>query len=119
MIHFVQALEIFGQEQFLEVGKQSSKPHLIWHGVKLHQPDWTDGSHAIAFSLCHPSAEEHLYVVFNAYWKPLRFELPLLKLGCHWHQIYQNSYRVAPRSSIVLMEKKGILPIPNFSLDRD
>ncbi len=139
LIHFTQELNIFGQEKFLEVGKISSfKPYLLWHGIRLNKPDWSEDSHSIAFSLCHPTCEEHLYVVFNAYWKPLRFELPLLKLGSHWHRIvdtslpaphdftvlndankiYQNSYRVAPRSSIVLMEKKGIIPIPNFSLGR-
>ena len=137
LIQFTRELDIFGQERFLEVGKRNiSKPYLIWHGIRLNKPDWSEGSHSIAFSLCHPTSEEHLYVVFNSYWKPLRFELPLLRLGSHWHRIvdtslpaphdfsdlhddnkiYQNSYRVAPRSSIVLMEKKGIIPIPNFSM---
>ena len=139
LIHFVQGLEIFCQERFLEVGKRSFKPHLIWHGTRLYKPDWREDSHSLAFSLSHPAKEEHLYVVLNAYWKPLRFELPPLRRGNHWHRIidtalpaphdfsdftratkiYQNNYRVAPRSSIVLMEKKGIIPIPNFSLDRD
>ena len=47
-----------------------------WHGVKLHQPDWSDGSHSIAFSA--ELAREGLaaFAIFNAYWQPLEFELP-------------------------------------------
>ena len=138
LIRFNQGLEIFSQEKFLKVSRKSPKPHLTWHGTKLHKPDWEENSHAIAFSLSYPAEEEHLYVVFNAYWKPLKFQLPTLELGSQWHRIidthlpapddftvlneaariYENSYKVAPRSSIVLMKKKGILPIPRFSLSK-
>ncbi|MEM8831748.1 MAG: glycogen debranching protein GlgX [Cyanobacteria bacterium P01_G01_bin.19] len=137
IIHFIEGLEIFCQERFLKVSRKSDRPHLTWHGIKLHKPDWKENSHSIAFSLSYPAMEERLYVVFNAYWKPLKFQLPLLELGNHWHRIvdtslpspedfndlteaprvYTNSYQVAPRSSIILMEKKGILPIPNFRLE--
>ena len=136
LINLVHKLEIFCQEEFLKVSLKSSQPHLTWHGTKLYKPNWTEDSHYIAFSLSYPAEEEHLYVVFNAYWKPLKFQLPPLDLGSHWHRIvdtalpapddfaelktaeriYDNSYKVAPRSSIILMEKRGILPIPNFHL---
>ena len=136
LIHFIQGLEIFNQESFLKVSLKSSQPHLTWHGTKLYKPDWEEDSHSIAFTLSYPAVEEQLYVVFNAYWKPLQFQLPPLELGSHWHRIidtslnspedfteptaapkvYENCYRVAPRSSIVLIKKKGILPIPSFTL---
>lgn len=136
LISFNQKLEIFSQEKFLKVSRKSAHPHLTWHGIKLNKPDWEAGSHSIAFSLHYPAVEEHLYVVFNAYWKPLKFQLPLLELGSQWHRIidtsmaapndfvelneaeriYENNYKVAPRSSIILMKKKGILPIPSFRL---
>jgi len=47
-----------------------------WHGVRLHQPDWSPRSHSLAFSA--NLAEENLsfYIIFNAYWEPLEFELP-------------------------------------------
>jgi glycogen operon protein len=137
LIEFTKELEIFSEEQFLQVDRVSSEPHIIWHGQRLKQPDWSEDSHSLAFSLHHPRCEEHLYVVFNAYWKPQEFELPTLKLGNSWHRIidtalpspddfsppmkakkiYDDSYLVAPRSSIVLMDRGGILPIPRFSMD--
>ena len=47
-----------------------------WHGVKLNQPDWGDGSHSVALS--GELREEGLtfYLILNAYWEPLEFELP-------------------------------------------
>ncbi|MDJ0743745.1 MAG: glycogen debranching protein GlgX [Xenococcaceae cyanobacterium MO_167.B27] len=128
LIHFIQGLEIFRQEQFLEVSYASPEPHLIWHGVYLGQPDWSEYSHSLAFSLCHPAEGEHLHIMLNTYWEPLKFELPPLKPGNHWHRIVdtalsapddfsdletavktdQNNYLVAPRSSVVLMEKSRI-----------
>ena len=50
--------------------------NLAWHGVKLNQPDWSESSHSIAFTV---EVGELLFHVFlNAYWEPLDFELPRL-----------------------------------------
>ncbi|HEX4797195.1 MAG TPA: glycogen debranching protein GlgX [Humisphaera sp.] len=48
-----------------------------WHGVKLDQPDWDDGSHSIAFHAELRSEKLLIHLMFNAYWEPLDFELPL------------------------------------------
>src|SRR6476619_2641392 len=52
--------------------------NLVWHGVKLNQPDWGENSHSIAFTV--EIREERLlfHVILNAYWQPLDFELPRL-----------------------------------------
>jgi glycogen operon protein len=47
-----------------------------WHGIKLNQPDWSDHSHAIAFSAELGSERLLVYFIFNAYWESLNFELP-------------------------------------------
>ncbi|HQZ64781.1 MAG TPA: glycogen debranching protein GlgX [Planctomycetaceae bacterium] len=49
-----------------------------WHGVKLNQPDWSDASHALAHTAETLNGEFLIHVIFNAFWKPLDFELPLL-----------------------------------------
>jgi glycogen operon protein len=48
-----------------------------WHGVKLGRPDWGDHSHSLALA-ADLRKEEGLdvYVILNAYWEPLLFELP-------------------------------------------
>jgi glycogen operon protein len=52
--------------------------NLSWHGVKLNQPDWGKASHSIAFTVEIPGEKLLFYVILNAYWQPLDFELPRL-----------------------------------------
>jgi glycogen operon protein len=47
-----------------------------WHGVKVRQPDWGDHSHSLALSAELREDKLEVYVVLNAYWEPLEFELP-------------------------------------------
>lgn len=123
LIAFTQALALFRQERILKVGYDSSRPYITWHGLQLGQPDWGEDSHSIAFSLCHPQANEHLHVMLNSYWKPLTFHLPPLDCGQHWHQVIDTArpspedifgsggaqlissgtYQVRDRASVVLV----------------
>ena len=125
LINFTGKLALFHQECLLDVTYASYNPHLIWHGVKLGQPDWSNESHSLAFSLRHPAAEEHLHIMFNAYWQDLEFELPIIGHGERWHRIIDTSvplpdafcelakatpveahtYKLEARSSVVLMVK--------------
>jgi isoamylase len=61
--------------QFLRQAK------LTWHGVRLHQPDWSDTSHSLAFSAELGKEGLLFYAILNAYWEPLEFELPPLGGG--------------------------------------
>ena len=45
-----------------------------WHGVKLHQPDWSDHSHSLAFTV--QGREVQFHIIFNAYREALEFDLP-------------------------------------------
>jgi isoamylase len=47
-----------------------------WHGVKLGQPDWSEHSHSIAVSAELRKERLVFYLILNAYWEPLYFELP-------------------------------------------
>ncbi len=49
---------------------------ITWHGIRLNQPDWSHTSHTLAFTTRLPGDEDWLHVMLNAYWEPLRFELP-------------------------------------------
>jgi isoamylase len=49
---------------------------MAWHGVKHLQPDWTPHSHSLAFGAEMRREGLELYVIMNAYWEPLCFELP-------------------------------------------
>lgn len=95
-----------------------------WHGIKLHQPDWSPHSHSIALTveLLEPNMLCHL--ILNAYWEPLEFELPPVRHGAAniWYRwidtalespqdivpwevapsISSHTYRAEARSVVVL-----------------
>jgi glycogen operon protein len=47
-----------------------------WHGVKVGQPDWGEHSHSLAFEAVLQNEGLRFYLILNAYWEPLEFELP-------------------------------------------
>src|SRR5271165_5177203 len=52
-----------------------------WHGVKLHQPDWGEHSHSVALHGELRKEGLFFYLIFNAYWEPLEFQLPAQRHG--------------------------------------
>jgi len=96
-----------------------------WHGVKLRQPDWGDQSHSLAFEAELREEGLRFYLILNAYWEPLEFELPASGEGgagawrrwidtalasphdvVPWQTscpVVGNSYRTAARSVVVLL----------------
>ncbi len=100
-----------------------------WHGVKLNQPDWSPGSHSLAIGGELKNERVLAHIIFNAYWEPLDFELPILKNGtenwsrwidtaldppheiCEWNAekpILEATYRVGARSVVVLIAGEGV-----------
>jgi glycogen operon protein len=95
-----------------------------WHGVKLDQPDWSDHSHSLALSAEIRQEGLLVYLILNAYWESLGFELPLLQNGANkkwrrWIDTYLDTpedivewkaapavgghvYTAGPRSVVVL-----------------
>lgn len=122
MIRFTQTHAIFREEKFW-VLPNGNEAHITWHGPHLNQPDWSDNSHTIAFTLNHPPSGDRLHIMYNAYWRPINFELPPLGQKEHWRRIVDTSlpspdnfcvlreapivqnglYQVLDRSSVILM----------------
>jgi glycogen operon protein len=50
--------------------------YIEWHGIRLNQPDWSPDSHSIAITAWSLSKRIVFYMMMNAYWEPLEFELP-------------------------------------------
>jgi glycogen operon protein len=61
-----------------------------WHGVKFGQPDWSVNSHSVALLVALRDRSLVLYLILNAYWEPLEFELPSGD-GCQWHRWIDTS----------------------------
>lgn len=52
-----------------------------WHGVISEQPDWSDNSHSVAFKMKLQGSGMTVFLILNAYWEPLDFNLPALEVG--------------------------------------
>lgn len=50
-----------------------------WHGVQAFKPDWGECSHSLAFEAEIKAERLKVYLVMNAFWDPLQFELPHLE----------------------------------------
>jgi len=109
-----------------ELIRQASK---TWHGVRVGQPDWGDHSHSFAFDARLQQEELRVYLILNAYWESLEFELPPMGDGgkgswrrwidtsldapediCPWQAaspLPGRTYRAAARSVVVLLEIPG------------
>jgi glycogen operon protein len=106
---------------------RESNPAL--HGVKLNQPDSSPHSHSFAISGELKNERLFAHLMFNAYWEPLDFELPVLADRamnwfrwidtaldppddiCEWNQeapVPALIYRVGARSVVVLITGNGV-----------
>jgi glycogen operon protein len=126
---FVRKLNAFRQRRDI-VGESSStlnqlleRANIRWSGVALDCPDWGDHSHSLALTMESLRARVLLHMMFNAYWEPLTFELPLRPSeGIRWRrcidtalaspddichldeapEVDASRYRVEARSVVVL-----------------
>ncbi len=129
---FVQLLNVFRQRRDIvaEEGQLSltqllERANIEWHGVALDRPDWSEHSHALAFTLRSLLARFLFHAMLNAYWEPLTFELPPLPAEsgqrwrrcidtalqspddiCHWDKapaVPSETYVAGPRSVVLLV----------------
>ena len=116
-----------GPRRRLTLNKLLANAVKSWHGIKLSQPDWTDSSHSIA--ICGELIHDRItvYLIFNAYWEPLTFELPPRQNEHSWRRWIDTSlaspqdivpwleapliagltYPAQPRSVVVLWARSG------------
>jgi len=78
---FRQRRDVVVEDAVLSLNELLHRARIEWHGVALNHPDWSDHSHAIAFTLRSLHARFLLHGMFNAYWEPLTFEVPAVPAG--------------------------------------
>jgi isoamylase len=132
MIRINMSSPYFQESHFLN----SHHTSVRWHGTMPGEPDWGEDSRSLAFSLHNPDYEEEIYVVLNAYWEPLDFELPppSSPQSKGWYRLVDTAlqspedinsippkrplsnsiYEVASRSVLVLQSKGAFAPPSSF-----
>ena len=85
---FRKACPLLQQNHLLcKMTKECCCPRIVWHGIKLGLPDWSETSHSLAYSLIGASITEGwLHIMVNAFWHPLTFEIPVIN-GYSWRSI--------------------------------
>jgi glycogen operon protein len=73
MIRLRLSLNVFNDDHGLSLNQLLLMARIDWHGVKLNQPDWSDHSHSLAFTV--QGREELVHIIINAFWEALEFEL--------------------------------------------
>jgi isoamylase len=97
LIQFRRRHPILRRDGF-EPGSSTRQVDMHWHGTRLAQPDWSVESRALALQLGgigDRDGRDHIYIIANAYWDRLRFELPKLD-GGRWRRFLDTTFD-APR----------------------
>jgi len=123
LIRFRLGLSVYRNHSGRSLMQLLHQTQIQWHGIKRNQPDWNHHSHTLAFSV--QGNRGIFFLILNAYWKALDFELPLGP-GCvqgRWRRLLDTSlespddldpgpdaplvegptYRVRPRTVAVLL----------------
>ena len=109
----------------LSLNELIRRSRIHWHGVRLNQPDWGTNSHSLACTAQSILGGLVFHLMINAYWEPLKFEIPPLPDGpnvgwrrwldtyldppddiCDWEEspaVAAREYLVQPRSVAVLL----------------
>ena len=53
-----------------------NKAQVVWHGVELNHPDWSDASRSFALTFTSVGGRFRLHLMANAWWQPLTFAVP-------------------------------------------
>jgi isoamylase len=85
---FRQRRDVVAEAQPLTLRELLGRANIDWHGVALNQPDWSDHSHSLAFTIRSIGARFLVHGMLNAYWEPLRFQLPSVPAdrGSEWRR---------------------------------
>ena len=65
---------------------KADQVEMTWHGRRLFQADWSPESRSLALHLRlggGRAAEDNIFIIANAYWEGMHFELPVLD-GRNW-----------------------------------
>lgn len=125
LIHARLQRDLAKPEYSMSLNQLLQKRFVSWHGVKLNRPDWSHGSHSIAFTIQWLSGDVMTHYMLNAYHEVLEFELPQLKDAYQWKRwidtalespddicawtgasvILEGKYLVQPRSTVALIAR--------------
>ena len=109
LIGFRMRRDVVVDQVRLSLNQLLRRSDIEWHGVQLGNPDWSDQSHTLAFTLTSLGSRFRLHGMLNAYWEPLCFELPPVEgaAGGPWRRWIDTSLP-SPEDIVVWEEAPGV-----------
>jgi isoamylase len=77
-------------KELLDMGR------ITYHGVKLNSTDWSDHSHALAFSVESINQTTSMHIMMNAYSETLEFEIPQISQSGKKWRLWMDTGKVSP-----------------------
>ena len=125
LIHVRLRRDAAQQEYSMSLNQLLRKRLVEWHGIRLFEPDWSNHSRSIAFTIKSLSGKMMMHCMLNAYHQPLEFELPVLPPSgewkrwidtslaspadiCNWNEVaitVEQKYLVDSRSVVILIAR--------------
>ena len=103
--------------QRLSLHQLLEQANIVWHGVKLGQPDWGHHSHSLAVSA--EIREEGLvfHMLLNAFWESLEFELPAAGAnpGSRWRRWIDTALETP--NDIMAWRDAALVPGPTYRVE--
>ncbi|HUO39318.1 MAG TPA: glycogen debranching enzyme, partial [Mycobacterium sp.] len=62
-----------------------------FHGVQLHQPDWSEHSQTLAVTVRSVIGTRMVHLILNSYERPLDFELPPVEPTLPWRRLIDTA----------------------------
>jgi isoamylase len=100
---------ILRRRTFFHGGGDGMPPDVAWHGVNPVEPDFSPDSHSIAVVLDGRGGDRpgvvdrDFYMVFNAYYEPLRFTIPASPTRRRWRRTVDTAL-ASPNEALGLDE---------------
>jgi glycogen operon protein len=78
-------------KELLDMGR------VTYHGVRLNMTDWSDDSHALAFSVESITQTLSMHIMINAYSETLEFEIPKSKPAERNWRVWMDTGKASPQ----------------------
>jgi glycogen operon protein len=100
------------ERQRTSLNRLIAQANKAWHGVRLHDPDWSDESRSVAFTVAIGPEQTLIHLILNGYWEPLDFELPPKSDDASSWRRWIDTALDSPNDIVPWLEAP---PIPGFS----
>ena len=119
--------DVARQDPGLTLNQLIQQAKIVWHGVKLNQPDWSADSRTIAMTMTSLKGRLMFHLMVNTFWEELKFEVPPITGSsdtgwirwidtglespddiCTWDEaitVRETVWPVQPRSIVVLVAR--------------